>query len=97
MVLIRSEHADLIAYAVIMLLDYLVDDGAISLHIDSSTARSYYMSSSQKLKGLEYNIIVIIIILLLCWSNSVHVDSCDCACDLKSSIIVFIYITSIAI
>ena len=77
MVLIRSEHADLIAYAVITLLDYLVDDGAISPHIDSSTARSYYMSSSQKLKGLEYNIIVIII--LLCWPNSVHVDTCDCA------------------
>ena len=33
MVLIRSEHADLIACAVIMLLDYLVDDGAISPHI----------------------------------------------------------------
>ena len=53
MVLIRSEHADLIACAVIILLDYLVDDGAISPHIDSSIARSYYMSLSQKLKGLE--------------------------------------------
>ena len=71
MVLIRSEHADLITHAVIMLLDYLVNDVQSVLIFDFSTARSYYMSSSQKLKRL---VVIIIIIIILCWPNSAHVD-----------------------